>query len=185
MLRIDPTDPTPTPVPVDPRTPTTIDPGPGNTVTDAGDPTRGTIEVRDGDIIYTPEPGYVGPVEIPVTITDRQGAVTKTVITLNVGERQRARVALPDALRVGSNLLLAKPVTTNAGQQADVTVACTPLYRLGKAGGAPLCVTTRGGGRTIVQVNAPAKVRVTLSAPAKGNFGPYALSKTYTVHFSG
>lgn len=172
-------------MPVDPRTPTTIDPGPGNTVTDAGDPTRGTVEVRDGDVIYTPEPGYVGPVEIPVTITDRQGAVTKTVITLTVGERQTARAALPDALRIGTNVLLAKPVVTNARQQADVTVTCTPLYRLGKAGGAPLCITTRSGGRTTVQVNAPAKVRVTLAAPAKGDFGPYRLTKTYTVRFSG
>lgn len=183
VIEIDPTDPTPTPV--DPEKPTIIEPGPGKTITDAADPKHGTIEVRDGDVIYTPEPGYVGPVEIPVTITDRDGATTKTVITLSVGEEQTARVNLPDELRIGTNVLLAKPVVTNARQRADVTVECTPMYRVGKAGGAPLCVTSRSGGRTVVQVNAPAKVTVSLSAPAKGDYGPYEVTKTYKVRFSG
>ena len=184
-MRIDPTDPTPTPVPVDPKTPTTIDPGPGNTFTDAGDPSHGSVDVRDGDIVYTPEPGYVGPVEIPVTITDRQGGQTKTVITLNVGAEQTLRNALPDTLSIGSNVLLARPAVTNARQRADVTVECTPVYRLGKVGGAPLCITTRSGGRTIVEVNAPAKVTVTVTAPAKGGYGPLEVKKTYKVRFSG
>ena len=184
-MTVDPTDPTPDPVPVDPKTPTTIDPGPGSTITGAGDPDHGTVVVRDGDVIYTPEPGYVGPVEIPVTITDRDGAVTKTVITLNVGEKQTALLDLPDELRIGPNVLLAKPVVTNARQRADVAVECTPTFRLGKAGGAPLCITKRSGGRTIVEVNAPAKVTVTVTAPAKGTYGPLEVTKTYRVRFTG
>ena len=183
-VRVDPTDQTPVPVPVDPKTPTTIDPGPGNTITDAGDPDHGTVVVREGDVIYTPEPGYVGPVEIPVTITDRQGGTTKTVITLNVGEEQALRAGLPDALVIGSNVLFARPAVTNARQRADVTVECSPIYRLGKAGGAPLCITSRSGGRTVVEVNAPAKVTVTVTAPAKGQYGPLDVTRSYKVRFT-
>ena len=98
---------------------------------------------------------------------------------------QTLRNALPDTLSIGSNVLFARPAVTNARQRADVTVECTPTYRLGKAGGAPLCITTRSGGRTIVEVNAPAKVTVTITAPAKGGYGPLELTKTYKVRFSG
>ena len=168
-------------MPADPRTPTTIDPGPGNTITDAGEPDRGTVVVRDGEVIYTPEPGYVGPVEIPVTITDRQGGATKTVITLNVGQEQKSRVALPDELSLGRNVVLTGPAVTNARQRATLDVACAPRMRVGKLGAFAMCSTSREGGKTVLFIEEPGTVTLTLSAPQKGRFGALEESRTYTV----
>lgn len=166
---------------MDPRRPTTIDPGPGNTVTEVEQPEHGTVDVRDGDIIYTPEPGYLGPVEIPVTVTDRRGNVSQTVLTLNVGREQTVPFAFPSSLKIGDNVLAERPIVSNAKQRAIIGVSCWPLMRLGKAGDVRLCDTWVSEGRTYLRIHAPAKVEVNVLAPAKGAFAPYDVTKKYLV----
>ena len=150
-------------------------------MTDVGDPDHGTVVIRDGEVVYTPEPDYVGTVEIPITITDRDGNITRTVLTLNVGEEQTSRVGLPDRLVVGDNLVLAGPAVTNARQRATLEVICTPRMRMSRADGIGLCSTYRTGGRTYLWVSAPATVRLTLTAPKRGTYGALFETRTYKV----
>ncbi len=150
------------------------------TVTDVGDPGSGTAVVEDGNIVYTPEPGFIGEVEIPVTVIDRDGEPSRIVVTIQVGRDQTANVPLPSRLVLGRNVLLNQQVLTNARQPVTVTVACAPLDRA-TMGDMRLCVLRTDGGRTVLEVNAPARVTVTLSAPARGSYAAYSEVQRYTV----
>ena len=111
---------------------------------------------------------------------------------------QVPRKALPVPAQVspfGTSVLLPATVITNAGQKAKVRVDCT--IPAGKRGLVPvllsptapkgdlrLCLVKRGkGGKVSVTVlfPPPVKVTMTLTAPAKGKYGPYKKVISYTT----
>jgi|GEM_PF-6167707 len=75
-----------------PETPVTIsvvppvtDPEAGGlTITSAGPAGSGTVTVEDGDVVYTPEPGFVGTDTFEVTIEDEDGGSLTITVTVVV-----------------------------------------------------------------------------------------------------
>ena len=62
-------------------------------------------------------------------------------------------------------------------------VTCHQVTRIAPAGGFSGCVVTRDGSTVMVTVtgSTPYRVRVSVSAPAKGDYLAYATTRTYTV----
>ncbi len=58
------------------------------TVVEATQPEHGTVSFdADGDLVYTPDPGYVGPDAFTYVITDGHGEESEATVVLNVGDR--------------------------------------------------------------------------------------------------
>lgn len=153
-----------------------------STIVEVKKPDHGEAILDNGQVLYTPEPGYDGPVELIIIVEDRDGTVVAVEVPLETGKDQHSvNLALPENLRRGTNVVLAKPVRTNAKQIATASVTCLPVNRMKFTGGVPACSVVRSGGRVIVMVGASAKVRVKLSAPAKGRYLPYDEVVTYRI----
>ncbi|MGY4644513.1 Ig-like domain-containing protein [Cellulomonas sp. URHB0016] len=58
----------------------------GGTLTLLGvtQPAHGTVEIVDGKLVFTPEPGWSGPVTFTYTVVDGQGGLTTSTMTLDV-----------------------------------------------------------------------------------------------------
>lgn len=172
---VDPTSGEVPTVPPDRPTVITID---GGTITDIGDPTGGTAVVDGGTIIFRPDDP--GRVTIPVTYVTDDGTETRTVIRITVGEPQTASITSPTRLVLGRNVLLPTRVLTSAGQQVTVSVACAPLDRVA-SGDLRLCTLRTEGGRVVLDISAPARVRVTYSAPPRGGQAAFEQVQRYLV----
>lgn len=159
----------------------------GSSVTSVEQPAHGAVRVEGATVVYTPTAGYYGRDVVVASVVDRAGTVTTVRVPVRVGLVQRA--VRPPKLakqisRAGTTVVLGGPVLTNARQIATATVTCSVKQRIAyRGGGEPLCVVTRAKGQVSVQVrgNGPVTVRVSLAAPAKGDYGPYAFSKRYSV----
>lgn len=162
---------------VDPVKPIVITVDPAQEIVDVVPPAGGSITVREDTITYTPDPGTSGRQEIEFTYIDRAGERTSATIVVNV-RPLAARTVLPAALRLGSNTFAVNL------PKSDVEVRCAPLMRAKSAGDVRLCTTSKSGARTVVTVNGPA--RVTLSVLQRGNDGAVSLveSRSYTVRRS-
>lgn len=188
-----PTSPSSEPTVVKPGEPTVIDvvsiagaPS-GSTVASVEPPANGTARIDGASVVYTPSAGYYGSDVITASVVDRAGVVTTVTVPVQVGLVQRP--VRPPKLakqitRGGTTVVLGAPVRTNARQLARASVTCSAKARvLYRGGGEPLCVVTRAKGQIAVRVTGvgPVVVRVELSAPAKGQYGPYAFTKRYSV----
>ena len=159
----------------------------GSTVASVEPPANGTARVDGATVVYTPNAGFYGSDAITASVVDRAGVVTTVTVPLQVGLVQRP--VRPPKLakqitRGGTTVVLGAPVRTNARQFAQASVTCSAKARMVyRGGGEPLCVVTRAKGRISVRVTGagPVTVRVELAAPAKGQYGPYAFTKRYSV----
>lgn len=183
---------TPVPVIVTPDRPTPIDvisdsgTDPDSTVTSVDEPRHGTAEIKDNTVIYTPDPGFIGRDIITAYVKEPTGEITVIRAVVETGREQIPVKSLGLPRSVAPNrtvVLIDHPVVTNAGQQARVRAQCIPLTRIQAAGGFSGCIVTRDGSTVMVTVTGvtPYRVRVTVTAPAKGDYRPYAYSRTYTV----
>jgi hypothetical protein len=168
--------PTPITVPDIPNAPT------DSVISDVEKPKNGDAVVRNGEVIYTPDDGFIGTDEVTVIITDREGNSQAIVVPVVVGDEQTApNLALPTTLKIGTTVLTTKPVVTNAKQIATVSVACTPLSRFKLTGDLVYCRVTRKNGGVSVTVTAPMSVKVRVTAPAKDRYLPLDIVASYRV----
>ena len=153
-----------------------------STIVDVKKPDHGDAVVDNGQVLYTPEPGYDGPVELVIIIEERDGTVAAVEVPLEAGKDQHAvNLTLPDELQKGTTVVLSKPVRTNAKQIAKSTVTCIPINRMKPIGDIVACRVVRSGSTVTVKANSAAKVTVTLTAPAKGKFLAYEQVVTYRI----
>ena len=140
---------------VDPREPIAITIEPAAEIIDVTPPSGGTVTVREDTVTFTPNPGASGRQEIEVTYVDRVGVRSSTTLVVNV-RPMAATSVLPAALRLGVNTVVIDL------PRASVQVRCVPLLRAKVAGDVRLCTTRSSGGRTVVTVNAPATVALSV-----------------------
>lgn len=180
----------PAAVVVPPRGPTVlpvVDPEGSGTpdVTDVRNPDHGTAVIKDGEVVYTPDPGFIGRDTVTVEIIDRDGTVKEVTIEVLVGRTQEptSPFALPATLQAGTNVILTSPIRTNAGQVVRVSALCAARVRVTAFGDVRLCSVSTSGGRTVLTVASGFRVGVvlTLSAPKSGQYLPYRESKAYVV----
>ncbi len=95
-------------------------------------------------------------------------------------------IGLPTAIaNPGTTVIVAKPILTNAGQVAAVTVTCEFWQRRGSAatrGDVDACavVTRPKKGRVaVVTYGYPVKVRVVLTAPATSTYAAFVKERVY------
>ena len=151
-------------------------------IIDVKKPEHGDAVVDNGQVLYTPERGYDGPVELIVIVTERDGSVTQVDVPLETGKSQFAvNLKLPDELLRGSNVLNVNNLRTNAKQRAKITVTCVPVNRMKPIGGIAACEVMRIGGKVFVDSRSASKVTVSLSAPAKGKYLPYREVVIYRI----
>lgn len=185
-------EPTRTPVPVKPDTPTVIDvitssgSDPDSTITEVDQPRHGTVEIKDNTVVYTPDPGFIGRDLITTYIKDPAGDITvvRTAVTTGREQKPVAPLGLPSSIPPNRTVtLIDHTVRTNADQDARVTAECVALTRMAPAGGVSGCVVTRDGSKVMVTVtgSTPYRVIVTLTAPAKGDYLRYVSTRSYTV----
>jgi hypothetical protein len=149
---------------------------------DVKDPEHGKAVIEDGQVIYTPDPTYDGPVELVIIVKERDGTVAEVDVPLETGKAQHAvNLTLPDELHKGVNVVLSKPVRTNAKQTAKSVVTCIPVKRMKPIGDIVACRVVTSGGKVIVKSSSAAKVTVTLTAPAKGKYLAYRQVATYRI----
>ncbi len=183
---------TPEPVIVVPDTPTPIDvirtsgSDPDSTITSVDEPRHGTAEIKDNTVIYTPDPGFIGTDVVVSYLQDPDGAITEVRTRVSTGLVQEPvkPLGLPSSVAPNRTVvLLDHAVVTNAGQTARVRAECQQVTRIAPFGGFSGCMVTRDGSTVMVTVtgSTPYRVRVTVSAPAKGDYLPYAFSRVYTV----
>lgn len=179
-----PPSPAPSPsseVTVDPREPVVIvaDPDepiaitvePASQIIDAVPPRGGQVVVTEDAVTFTPKPGTSGRQEIVVTYVDRAGEVKTATVVVEV-RPMAATSVLPVSMRLGANVVAAR---------ARVTATCQPLFRAKGFGDVRLCSTTVRDGRTVVSVNAPARVTVSVTKPASDGSVRLLEERTYTV----
>lgn len=151
-------------------------------ISDVEKPKHGEAVVTNGEVIYTPDNGYVGTDAVTVIVTNRDGQSQAIVIPVVIGNVQTAEnLSLPTSLAFGTTVLTKKPVVTNARQIATISVACAPLTRTKFTGDLVYCRVTRKNGGVSVTVNAPMSVKVKVSAPAKGSYLPLVEVTSYRV----
>ena len=151
-------------------------------IIDVKKPEHGDAVVDNGQVLYTPERGYDGPVELIVIVTERDGSVTQVDVPLETGKSQFAvNLKLPDELLRGSNVLNVNNLRTNAKQRAKITVTCVPVNRTKPIGGIAACEVMRMGGKVFVDSRSASRVTVSLSAPAKGKYLPYREVVIYRI----
>ncbi|MFZ5482894.1 MAG: retention module-containing protein, partial [Pseudomonadota bacterium] len=66
------------------------------TITGFNQPANGTVNLVNGQFVYTPNPGYVGSDTFTYTITDGQGGVDTATVTISMVGVQEPPVALND-----------------------------------------------------------------------------------------
>ena len=151
-------------------------------ISDVEKPKNGEAVVTNGEVVYTPNNGFVGTDAVTVILTDRDGNSQAIVVPVVIGDTQTAvNLSLPSSLSIGTTVLTKKPVITNAKQIASVTVECAPMSRSKFTGDLVYCHVKRKNGGVSITVTAPMSVKVTVSAPAKGRYLPLNEVTDYRV----
>jgi len=158
----------------------------GSVITDASDPDNGTVEVRDGDVIYTPKPGFIGDETITVIVRTPEGTEQEATVTVSVGKAQTiiTKWTAPKKLVNGSNRFGPGTFITNAGQVAKVSAKCSILQKWVSPNPDPVCSVVAGKEGTYINVKVyePTAVTVMLSAPKKGGYKPMKETYVYRVN---
>jgi hypothetical protein len=161
---------------------------PGSTITDVEEPKNGTAEVRNGEVIFTPDPGFRGEERIIVIITTSEGATKEVAVDVVVGKEQKVitRWKAPKSLELGMTRFAPATLKTNANQSATVTASCALLLRLAPADGVvgTRCSVIVNSQGTFIDVDAdqPVGVEVLVRAPKKGEYGPLKERYFYRVN---
>ena len=174
------------PVIVDPTTPTTIDAtdlgdkDPGAVITNVVDPPNGTVELKNGALIYTPDPGFHGTENVTVFIEAKDGTITKESFVVKVGKPADPCTTLPDTLHFGDNTL---PHGGAGCQQVRVSARCSLLARSLPADGVAFCYVMMVNGRLVIHImgGQPLGARVTITGPSSANRPKVSLSRVYFV----
>jgi hypothetical protein len=174
------------PIIVDPTNPTTIDTtdvgdkDPGAVITDVIDPPNGTVELKDGALIYTPDPGFRGTESVTVYITTSDGKVAKETFVVKVGKPANPCTTLPDALHFGDNVL---PRGGAGCQPVNVSVRCSLLARSLPADGVAYCYAFMDKGRQVIHVMGGQGLgaKLTITGPSSANRPEINLSRVYFV----
>lgn len=160
---------------------------PGATITDVEEPKNGTAEVRNGEILYTPDPGFRGEERITVIVTTVDGVTKEVTVDVVVGKEQEVttRWKAPRELSLGMNRFGPATLRTNAQQSATVTASCALLLRMAPADGTggPRCSVIVNSRGTFIDLEAdqPIGVEVLVRAPKKGAYGPLKERYFYRV----
>ena len=158
----------------------------GSTITEVEQPKNGTAEVRDGDVIYTPDPGFIGEERISITVVTPSGETQTTTVTVAVGKEQKnnTRWKAPKTLINGMNYFGPGTLMTNAMNPVRVSVKCELILRIATDNPPPKCSVIPGKEGTYISVKAydPTAVIVTLSAPATGKYRALKQELVYRVN---
>lgn len=184
------------PLVVDPNGPTPIDvikesgADPDSTITAVEEPDHGNVVVEDDVVIYTPEDGYRGDDTIVAYVTEPNDRVLKVVTNIETGRDQvpTAPLGLPAMVKpAGQTVLIDHPVRTNAGLRARVKATCIDIQRSKPQGDVVPCRILRSGSvvSVVMAGQVPMGVRVTVSAPSNGKYGPYLKVRDYLVRPKG
>ena len=178
-------------MPAPPNRPVVIDP-----VTDGGTPSGsvvtnvepnddGKVSVKDGEVVFDPNDGFIGDTEVRFTVVTPDGQEQEAVVTVSVGKEQRiiTRWTAPKRLIDGLNKFGPGTFMTNAMQPAEVGVECLRILRINSGKPDPKCSVVVGKDGTYISVKTyePTAVIVTLSAPTKGKFRPLDEDFVYRV----
>lgn len=144
------------------------------------------MEIRDNTVIYTPDPGFIGRDLVVSYVKDADGQVTVVRTTVTTGREQKPLkpLGLPSSVAPNRSVVLVDHVVqTNAGQAARVRAECLQVTRIAPFGGFSGCTVTRDGSTVMVTVTGSTayRVRVSVTAPQKGDYLPYASTHTYVV----
>lgn len=158
----------------------------GSVITDVEEPVNGTADIRNGDVIFTPKPGFIGEETIKVIVRTPEGTEQETTVTVSVGKEQTVitKWSAPKKLVKGTNRFGPGTFITNANQVAKVSAKCTILQKWVSPNPDPVCTVTVGKEGTYINVKVyePTAVEVVLSAPKKGNYKPMKQSYVYRVN---
>ncbi len=98
------------------------------TITGASNPPNGTVRIENGQITYTPNPGFVGTDIFPYTISDGRGGTATAFVTVTV--TNTPPVAVGDNSSTSVNNPVSIPVLNNDrdpdGDPLNITGAGTP-----------------------------------------------------------
>ena len=152
---------------------------PGEPIGTEGDP-QGTVEISNGEVIYTPPPGFRGSETFTVLIEDRTGDVVAVPVTVRVGKPANPCATAPESLSFGRNVL---PAAKGDCQPVKVRVQCSPMARMLPLGDIARCSVTTSAGRTAVTVAAgdPVVVRLTITAQATKDRPQVRIEELYGV----
>lgn len=166
------------PVIVAPNDPTPID-VPGEPIGTTGE-TKGTVEVRDGEVTYQPAPGFTGTETFTVIVSERDGSVVAVPVTVRVGKQAKPCATAPASMSFGANRL---PAASGACQPVRVSVQCTPMARMLPLGDIARCSVSTQGGRTVVTVREgdPVSVRLRIRAEATADRPASDVERLYGV----
>jgi hypothetical protein len=144
------------------------------------DPPHGTVELKDGAVIYTPDPGFRGTEAVTVFITANNGSVAKETFEVKVGKPADPCTNLPDALHFGDNTL---PHGGSGCQPVKVSVRCSLLARSLPADGVAYCYVLIDNGRTVIHVMGGQALgaKVTITGPSSGGRPKINQSHVYFV----
>lgn len=158
----------------------------GSVITDVEEPVNGTADIRNGDVIFTPKPGFIGDETITVTVRTPEGTDQETTVTVSVGKEQTVitKWSAPKKLVKGTNHFGPGTFITNANQVAKVSAKCSILQKWVSPNPDPVCTVTVGKEGTYINVKVyePTVVEVMLTAPKKGNYKPMKQSYVYRVN---
>ncbi|MEJ5992764.1 tandem-95 repeat protein, partial [Ramlibacter sp. PS3R-8] len=113
------------------------DPDTGNTlgITAVGNPVGGTVAVVGGNVVFTPNPNFVGTATFEYTVSDGNGGTDTAVVSVNVTPVQDAPTAGADSLSTAEDTpvtvpvasLLANDTDPDAGNTLTVTGVGNPI----------------------------------------------------------
>ncbi|MFC3690054.1 Ig-like domain-containing protein [Aquipuribacter hungaricus] len=129
------------------------------TLLSVSQPEHGTVAIVDGQVVYTPEPGYTGVVTFSYTVSDGQGGVSTGTVTLDVvagpaptgspapggGAGGGAGSGAGPGTGAGPVVSLPSRLARTGAEAGDVLLGAVVLVALG---GGLLVVSRRGGLRT-------------------------------------
>jgi len=171
------TSPSPSPTETSPSpSPTSTSPSPSPTETSPSPSPTSTSP--------SPSPTETSPSPSP---TETSASPSPEPTPAPEPQKPTSPVDLPDEIvNPGTTVIVERPITTNAGQTATVTVTCAP-YSQGRVAVAPrgdyeLCTVRKYAKRgkiTVTTYGNPVKVAVTLRAPATSGYSAYKAKKTY------
>lgn len=159
---------------------------PGSTITDVTPPKNGSAEVRDGDVIYTPNDKFRGEERIAVQVLTPTGETIETTVVVVVGKEQKIVTdwTAPKRLKPGMNWFGPGTFMTNANQPAKVTATCSILLRKVSDNPPPVCDVVAGKEGTYINVKVyePTGIEVKITAPKKGKYRPLEQKFLYRVN---
>ena len=151
---------------------------PGSRITDVEKPDNGEAVVRDGRVIFTPDPDFRGTEKITLIVVTPSGEKDEVTVDVVVGKVQVITTDWqpPKKLVVGSTAFSPSKLVTNAKQAAKVSASCALLLRSAPMDGTggPRCavVVTAKGTFIEIEADVPVGVEVLVRAPKKGDYGP-------------